>query len=317
MGLTLRAAALIVLQLVVYGSADAESRSERADGHVVSDVAYDVPAFENAVGVDYFVDRAGYVAAASDARYALREIRYRSGGLLVPALVYRPCDARGARRPVIVFNRGSYVVERDVGYKLLPMFHRLAEAGFVVVAPMYRASFGTEGKDELGGADLADLMNVAPLVASLPYADARNVFLYGESRGGVMTLMAIRDGFPANAAATFGAFTDLDAYVRSAGLQLEELSRRIWPDFDTHRSDIVRRRSAIYWPEKLRVPLLLMHGGADTSVDPSHARALAEKLRRAGAVYKLEIFDGDNHVLRANQEERDRRAVAWFRRFLR
>lgn len=307
----------IVLHLApLPAAATAAQRADLPDGRVLGDEPYRLPPFEEAEGVDYFVDRAGYERAAGDAAFELREIWYASGGLRVPAFVYRPRAAGAARRPVVVYNRGSYLVGRDLGYKLLPMFHRLAEAGFVVVAPLYRGSLGAEGRDELGGGDLLDLMSVTPLLAGLAYADTRNVFLYGESRGGVMAFMAIRDGFPANAAATFGAFTDMDAYVRSAGPQLEALSRQIWPDLDARRGEIMRRRSAIFWPEKLRVPLLLMHGGADRSVDPAHSRALAERVRAAGGVVELAVFDGDNHVLRANQEERDRRAAAWFRRFM-
>ena len=72
---------------------------------------------------------------------------------------------------------------------------------------MYRGSEGAPGRDEMGGADLADLMNIRAVIASLPYADATNTFLYGESRGGMMVLQALRDGFEARAAATVGAFT--------------------------------------------------------------------------------------------------------------
>jgi dipeptidyl aminopeptidase/acylaminoacyl peptidase len=285
------------------------------DGTILSDAAYELPPFEKAEGVDYFADRAAYERARDDRRFELREVWYASDGLRVPAFVYRPRDERGARLPVVVYNRGSYIVERDLGYKLLPMFHRLASSGFLVVAPLYRGSLGGEGRDTLGGGDLCDLMNVVPMLAHVARADARNVFLYGESRGGVMTLMAIRDGFPARAAATFGAFTDLDAYIRAAGPQLEKLSREIWPEIDAKRDEIARPRSALAWPEKLRVPLLLMHGGADKSVDPWHSKKLAERVRAAGGVSELEIFPGDNHVIRGHQEKRDRRAVGWFRRY--
>lgn len=41
--------------------------------------------------------------------------------------------------------------------------------------------------------------------------------------------------------------------------------------------------------------------GVDYFVDRAgYERALAEGLRHAGRVYELEIFDGDNHVLRAH-----------------
>ena len=83
--------------------------------------------------------------------------------------------------------------------------HRLTDAGFAVVAQMYRDSEGAPGRDELGGADLADLMNIQPVIAALPYADAGQMFLYGESKGGMMAPQALRDGFPARAAAVVGA----------------------------------------------------------------------------------------------------------------
>jgi hypothetical protein len=35
--------------------------------------------------------------------------------------------------------------------------------------------------------------------------------MYGESRGGMMTFQAIRRDLPVDAAAVFGAFTDLEA----------------------------------------------------------------------------------------------------------
>ena len=88
------------------------------------------------------------------------------------------------------------------------------------------------------------------------------------------------------------------------------------PGTSSPRRLIVRRRSAIYWADRLDVPLLLMHGGADSNVDPAQSRLLDRLLTQAGKPHELVIFDGDNHVLREHREERDRRAVAWFRRYL-
>ena len=105
-----------------------------------------------------------------------------------------PGIRKGLKRPVIVYNRGSYV-RADIAPELLPMFHRLANAGFAVLAPMYRGSDGGEGRDEMGGADLNDLMNVMPVLNQLDSLDTRNVFLYGESRGGMMVFQAIGMAF--------------------------------------------------------------------------------------------------------------------------
>ena len=192
------------------------------------------------------------------------------------------------------------------------MMHRLASEGFAVIAPMYRGSEGAPGHDELGGGDLADLKNVLPLVKNLAFADVENLFLYGESRGGVMTFLAIRDGFPARAAATFGGFTDLAAYLH-ADPRANQLVHSIWPDYDDRQEQILAARSAIQWPERINTPLLLMHGGADRQVSPAQTLSLATRLEALKKKYGLHIFAGDNHIVSTHRVERDRQAVLWFK----
>jgi dipeptidyl aminopeptidase/acylaminoacyl peptidase len=253
-----------------------------------------------------------YSRAASDSRYRLSRVAYESDGLNVFAYVYAPAQPK-ENLPVIVFNRGSWVWPEFAG-EYLTTFWRLAEAGFVVVAPMYRQSGGAPGRDEMGGADVNDLMNVMTVIESLPGADARSVFLYGESRGGMMAYQAVARGFPAKAAAVIGAFTDLAGLIE-AKPQAKRMTTAIWPDYDaTTAPAIHERRSAIAWAEKLNVPLLIMHGGADNDVPPGQSLALAMKLESLGRPYELIIRAGENHILSGWRNERDARAVEWFRR---
>ncbi|MEJ2054582.1 MAG: prolyl oligopeptidase family serine peptidase [Calditrichaceae bacterium] len=194
------------------------------------------------------------------------------------------------------------------------MFHRLAEADFAVVAPMYRGSDGGEGRDEMGGSDLNDLFNIIPVLCQLNSLDTSNVFLYGESRGGMMVFQAIRDGFPARAAATFGAFTDLNE-ITSTGPGLAT-AKAIWPDFEERREEIISRRSAILWPERLKLPLLLMHGSSDESVPVTQTLQLAIKLARMQKKFGLIVFPGGNHSLTRRQVERDEYVLEFFRQHL-
>jgi dipeptidyl aminopeptidase/acylaminoacyl peptidase len=255
-----------------------------------------------------------YEAARTDRRFEMLKVTYGSDGLPVVAFIYRP-STKGDPRPVVVYNRGSYV-RQNAARELLVPFHRLADAGFVVVAPMYRGSEGAPGRDEMGGADLADLMNIQPVIASVPYADAANMFLFGESRGGMMVLQALRDGFRARAAAIVGAFTDLEQYAKEDP-NVEALGPRLFPDYETNRAAIIERRSALRWADRITAPLLIMHGGADTSVNPTHALQLASALQRSGKPYELAIVAGARHVLDPFEAERDERAIRWFRRHLR
>lgn len=288
------------------------------DGAVVERKAYAFPPYERAVettDVERYADKADYERAAGDAEFEFEKLKYMSDGLKVVAYVYRPKRVGGRKLPAVIFNRGS-AVRGDIAPELVAFFHRLASEGFVVLAPMLRQSDGSEGRDEMGGADLDDLMNVLPLAKSLAYVDADNLFMYGESRGGMMTYLAIRKGFPVNAAATFGALTDLRELIDSHPKQYPPTAlKQIWADYDERKDEILKSRSAVFWAESLNVPLLIMHGGAD-SLNPEHSLNLAQRLQKLGRTYELVVYAGDNHILSNNKEDRDRRAALWFKRHM-
>lgn len=292
--------------------------STAGDGTLLSEESYTFPPYESAPGyvpgetVGRYWSEESYRAATQDAGFELRKIRYESAGLSVVAYTYAPRDPQDAALPTVVFNRGSFVVG-DQAPVLAPLFHRLATRGFAVVAPMLRGSDGGEGTDEMGGEDVADLMNVVPLVAALDFVDAKNLFLLGESRGGMMTFQALRNGFPARAAATYGAFTDLGRLIDSDP-RFRALASGIWPDYSREPGPILERRSALRWADDLGKPLLLLHGGRDESIPPTHSLELALKLEEAGLPYEIHVYAGDGHLLLENKEESLDRIAAWFER---
>jgi prolyl oligopeptidase family protein len=101
----------------------------------------------------------------------------------------------------------------------------------------------------------------------------------------------------------FGAFTGLEVMNQSP--YVEKTIPQIWPDDATHKEEIIRRRSAKYWPDLLSVPLLIMNGGTDQQVDPIQPLQLAEQLQRLGKTYELIIYAQDNHFLVNNRDDRD------------
>jgi dipeptidyl-peptidase-4 len=92
---------------------------------------------------------------------------------------------------------------------------------------------------------------------------------------------------------------------------------QLFPDYETNRTSIIERRSAVRWADRITTPLLIMHGGDDASVNPSHALQLGAALQRNGKPYELVIVAGARHVLDPFEAERDERAIRWFRRYLR
>ena len=284
------------------------------NGSVVERKTYAFPTYEQAVettDVEKYTSKQVYEKAVADQHYEFQKLKYMSDGLKVVAYLYKPKQVEGKKLPAIIFNRGS-AMRGDIAPELIHVFHRLASEGFIIVAPMYRQSDGGEGRDEMGGADVNDLMNVIPLAKQLGFIDMNNVFMYGESRGGMMTYLAIKRKFPINAAAVFGALTDLEPVLE---FYPPTMLRQFWPDFDTRKDEIIKARSAIYWHEQLDVPLLIMHGGRD-KLPASQSLALAQQLQKSGKTYELIVYAEDNHYLKRNQDDRDRRAAAWFKRHL-
>jgi dipeptidyl aminopeptidase/acylaminoacyl peptidase len=130
----------------------------------------------------------------------------------------------------------------------------------------------------------------------------------------MMVYQALRDGFPARAAAVWGAFTDLDALL-APGSQQAKIAPQIWPDFDQNREAIVERRSAIRWADRIRTPVLIMHGTADADVPFEHSQRMAAELKRIGRTHRVLLFEGQQHRIGGRGADRDAAAIEWFRRF--
>ena len=289
------------------------------DGAIVEQSNYRFPSYEQAVqttDVEGESDKATYETAVNDSRFEFLKLKYLSDGLKVVAYLYKPKQINDRKFPTIIFNRPS-AIRNDIAAEVIPLFHRFADEGFVVLAPMLRQSDGSEGRDEIGGADVNDLMNVLPLLRSLSYVDIDNLFMYGESRGGMMTYQAIKNALPIRAASVVGAFTDLQELVDSHPQQYPlTMLNQIWLNYESRKKEIAESRSAIYWPDRLTVPLLIMHGGKDWSVNPDHSLRLAQQLQKLDRTYELIIYAEDNHSLTKNHADRDRRTIAWFKRHL-
>ena len=308
--LTLALAVMIVPSVCAQAA-----RGAQADKVLVSRAAVTLPAYRDIAErplIRLYAPQADYERARADGTFVMERIVYKSDGLEVVALLYRT-RAAGTGRGTIVFNRGSYI-RQNTAPEYLVTFHRLAAAGYTVLAPMYRGSEGAAGVDQMGGAELHDLMQVAELAAELPAVNAQALFLLGESRGGMMVLQALRDGFPAQAAAVYGAPTDFFALFADDPGQYEPLADRLWPGWRQRRDEILGRRSAVCWARRIGVPLLILHGGADDSMPVTQSLALARHLEALGKLYELHIYAAENHMISGRAADRDASIAAWFRR---
>jgi len=262
-----------------------------------------------------FYSKEDYESAGSSPRSECSRIVYMSDGLKVVGYLVRPRNLGAIRLPVIIFNRGGFLERGKIESVNLVDFTRLSEQGFVLLASQYRGNDGGEGHEEVGGADLDDVSNLLATARLLPYADTGNIFMYGVSRGGMMTFLEMKRNFPMKAAAVVGAVYDVAAFGERAPGVLAEAARLI-PDYAQKGIAALEERSVMKWPEAVNVPLLILHGADDDEVPATEALAFAVKMSSLKKPYELVVYAGDVHEVAGHRRERDERIAAWFRRYL-
>ncbi len=259
--------------------------------------------------------------ATSLADIDIFEITYWSNGLKIEAFAAMP--KKEGKYPAIIFNRGG---NRDFGalslyggnstYPIIRGFAPLAKEGYVVIGCNYRGGGKSEGEDEFGGKDINDVLNLIEVLAEMPKADAAKIGMYGWSRGGMMTYLALTKTDKIKAAAVGGAPSDktiIDRPNMETGVYAELI-----PNYWENKEVELKKRSAVFWADKFpkEVPLLIMHGNADWRVKSTHSLKLALELEQHRIPYRLKIFEGADHGIRQYRPEVNEEVISWFNRFL-
>jgi pimeloyl-ACP methyl ester carboxylesterase len=155
--------------------------------------------------------------------------------------------------------------------------------------------------------ELADLARVVAHVTAIPDLGHLPVFLFGHSRGGGIALLeaervprlagvvcwapiAYADRWDAATRTAWRRAGFFD-FVNTRTQQAMRTSVAVLDDLEANRErlDIVAAAS------RLAVPLLVIHGSADTSVPPEEGRLIASRARNASFV----LIDGASHTFGA------------------
>lgn len=242
-------------------------------------------------------------------------IRYLSDGLSVVGFVVKP-KRTDVEYPVLIYNRGGNREFGKISGMILSTYlPYLSAEGYVVVASQYRGNDGGEGREEFGGSDVNDVLNLIPLVESLPFAAPEKIVMLGYSRGGMMTYIATSLTEKIKAAAVVGGVTDcIQSYWERE--DMAEVYKELVGGTPRELEAEYQKRSAYFWPEKINTPVLILHGGDDWRVDVSQAEKLAEKLEELGKDYELKVYPGGSHGLDEDKSDRNRRIFDWFEKYL-
>lgn len=248
------------------------------------------------------------------------QIAHLSDNLIITGFMVAP-KAAGSY-PCIVFNRGG---NQETGRLLVgtavEVMAPFAEKGYVVIASNYRGNSGSQGKEEFGGGDVNDVVNLIKSLGEFEKADTSKIGLLGISRGGMMNYLTLKKA-PSNnlsikCVASIGGITDLEQTIKMHA-PIEEVCMELIPNFKLNREQEIKKRSAIYWTHLLPkdAPLLLLHSKTDEHVNFGQIPRFCDSLREQAIPYKLLAYENDNHGLKKHSSEVQQAVLAWMNQHL-
>jgi len=203
-------------------------------------------------------------------------ITYLSDGLKINGFLVKP--KKKGKYPCIIYNRGG---NRNFGS--LKIAHgaitlgKIAKEGYVVIASQYRGNGGSEGEEEFGGADVNDINILTEVLKEIEFADTNKIGMYGWSRGGMMTYIALTKTDKIKAAVVGGAISNSFSLIKDRPKMEKGVLSELIPKYAENKEVELEKRSAIKWVDKFpkNVPILLLHGNSDWRVKPGQSLNLA------------------------------------------
>jgi dipeptidyl aminopeptidase/acylaminoacyl peptidase len=234
------------------------------------------------------------------------DITYLSDGLKVKGYLVIP-KAKG-NYPCIIYNRGGNMSLGALSdFQLALILGEVASWGYVVVGSQYRGNMGGEGREEFGGKDVNDILNLIPFLAQVKQADTSRIGMYGWSRGGMMTYLTLTKTSKIKAAVIGAGMADAFKQIAKRP-QMDSVFALLAPGYLQNRDSVLKQHSAVYWADKISktTPLLLMSGSSDWRVLPEEQFEMISKLYENKHPFRFIFFEGGQHSLVEYNEEVNR-----------
>ena len=258
-------------------------------------------------------------------------VSYRSGGLKVYALVARPNTLPpAAGYPVLVANHGFHPNPKRYGitaagvdsrpgdyYRIVPTL--FAPRGYLVVMPDYRGHNSSEGFEYTDGFLASgyyteDVLSLVSGLGSLKGADLRNVFMWGHSMGGEVSLRALLATQQIKGASLWSSvggdiWDQAYYYSRTESPALRDSSDTAKPPFEKLRLDIASfgvpydwtAREPLHYLRYLSTPIIIHHAIGDRSANYDWSMRLAKDHLLGGHPYVFYSYEGSDHFLQSPQ----------------
>ena len=223
-------------------------------------------------------------------------VEYQSDDCTVVSYLSIPnaCVERKEAYPCIIYNRGG---NREYGANEPEYIAYLAESsGKIIFATQYRGVDGGSGIDEFGGADLNDVLKLIDFCEDFAFVDMEQLYMMGFSRGGMMTYMAAREDSRIKKAVVISGLAD--AFMTyEARSDMQQIFQELVGETPESNPEEYEKRSATFWAEEIKCPVLIIHSKLDERVSFEQAQKMAKALKEAGKEYEFISYEDDVHGL--------------------
>jgi len=244
------------------------------------------------------------------------EAHYRSkDGLEIAAMLYKPREFKvGVRYPAVLWIHGG--PEGQDMFSWDPWAHYLTQEGYVVLQPNYRGSSGYGEKfrnlnvEDSGGGEMDDVAAGAQYLVEQGMADARHIAIGGGSHGGTMTAYAVVK-YPDLFAAAIELFGVVDRATYNERTNRNSAIRWMMKMGGTpqEKPENYRKANVLLDIQKIKTPLLVMHGEQDPQVPPYESAQFVRALKQHGKKHYYITYPNEGHGF----SQRDHRLDAWKR----
>ena len=248
----------------------------------------------------------------------VENITYLSDGLKVKGYIAYPKD-QSKKYPCIIWCRGGIGNAGAIDeFNASGIFGQIASWGYVVFASQYRGNAGGDGKDEFGGSDVNDVLNLISLADEIDCADKSCWGIEGWSRGGMMTYLTLTRTDIFKAAIVIGGIANLRCNSEESKFMKRLYEITMGKSETENFKQSCESRSIINYPDKLAksTPLLLLHGTADDRVLVHDSIDLAEKLKELNHPHELVLYENGDHFLKSHRKDINEKRKEWLKKYL-
>lgn len=237
-------------------------------------------------------------------------ITYKSDSSIVKGITVEP--KKEGVFPVVIFNRGGNAnfAELDVS-TLIYFTAKLAEQGYIIIASNYRK------QEEFGGEDINDVLYLTETIKEVNKADTSKIGMFGWSRGGMMTYLALQKSDKIKTAIVGNGPSDLFKIAEHRPFLEEKVFADFIPNYWENKEAELKKRSVVYWVDELskQSSLLLLCGTKDRNCPHEQAESISLLLEKIEYDYVLMKFETD-HTFSGKKEELSIEVIKWFNKRL-